>query len=141
MRRDALESAYRSTRYLVRLNAGELELRVDRASAEADARLGDELGCRRDWALVTPCNPRSVELPYEENALRCKEIERALAAASVRFARAVHRDPTGAWPDEASFLLVDPPRALAERLGREFEQNAVVVGELGAAPRLVWIDP
>lgn len=138
--RGTLGDAYRRTRYVVRLAAGELALRIGVADAEADERLRREAGCRQGWALVTPCNPRSVVLSGEENARRCAAMGRELTARGQRFVAAVHRDPDGAWPDEDSFLLVDAEADLALRLGRAYEQNAVVVGALGEAPRLEWCD-
>lgn len=138
--RGTLEEAYRRTRYVVRLDAGELEMSIDVVDPAADERLRREAGCRRGWALVTPCNPRSQGLSGEENARRLEAMRQELTASGQRFVAAVHRDPSGAWPEEESFFLIDPAGDLALRLGRAYEQNAVVIGTLGGAPRLAWCD-
>ncbi len=62
----ALAAAYRAARYLVLLENGPLELRVGVRDEAAEARLAGATGARH-WALITPCNPRSVTLAAEEN--------------------------------------------------------------------------
>lgn len=137
--RARLDALYRRTRYVVLLDGGELELHVGEADPAKDARLRDEAGCLRAWALVTPCNPFSRPLSGAENALRLREGRDALAAINARYVPAVGRDPDGAWEDEPGFLLVDPPEALARELGVRWEQNAIVTGAPGEAPALVWL--
>lgn len=139
--RRAWEAAYRATYYVARLARGELVQRIDHADPTADERLRREVGCVNGWAFVTPCNPRSVEQTIDENARRCEAMRRELEARGQRFVAAVHRDPEGHWPEEESFLLIDPEEGLAESLGRAYEQNAVVLGALGGAPVLRWIEP
>ncbi len=136
--RAALEAAYRKTRYLVRLDAGDLELRIDRPDPAADDRLRREVGCQREWALVTPCNPRSGRLSDVVNARLYEEMRQELTMRGQRFVSAVHHDPDGSWPDEASFLLIDPPPHVPETLGRDYKQNAIVTGTLGSPPLLRW---
>ena len=132
-----LEAAYRRADYCVALGGGELVLRIGVHETAADARLRAEAGVRASWAIVTPCNPRS-------------DIGAGNAAALERFAlelqargwpqlRSVNRDPAGDWPDEPGALLIDIALPAAIGLGRLFDQNAIVAGELGRAPRLVWL--
>lgn len=138
--RERLDALYRRTRYVVRLAAGELELRVGRLDPAADERLRREAGCLGAWALVTPCNPRSQPLSPAENARRYAAFrDELIGHHGVRFVPAVGRDPDGGWDDEEGFLLVDPPAGLPVRLAREWAQNAVVTGAPGAAPELVWV--
>lgn len=138
--RARLDALYRRTDYVVLLKAGELVLHVGAADPAADERLRREAGCARRWALVTPCNPRSRPLTAAENARRLKEFRAELDALHVAAQPAVGRDPDGAWADEPGFLLVDPPDGIAEFLALEWEQHAIVVGEPGRAPELIWND-
>ena len=138
--RNGLEAVYRRTDYVVHLAGGELVLHIGVADPAADERLRGEAGCVRRWALVTPCNPRSRPLTVSENSRRHDEFRAELDALRVRSAPAVGRDPDGQWDDERGFLLLDPAEGLAVFLALEWEQNAIVVGELGAAPELMWDD-
>jgi hypothetical protein len=50
-------------------------------------------------------------------------------------------DPAGDWPAEASVLILDIERDEALKLGRLWEQNAIVCGERGGVPQLLWCYP
>lgn len=135
---ESLDAAYRATLYRVELPDGPLDWRIGHADAAADQRLRT-LGCQRGWALVSAANPGSQRLDEAANAARLRELQATLQARGQPYYPAVHRDPQGRWPDEASVFLLDPPAGLAEDLGRAWQQNAIVRGQLGAAPELVWL--
>jgi hypothetical protein len=134
-----LEAAYRRTHYVVRLPSGELILRVDRHDAVAETRMCEEAGVRREWAVVTPCNPASRPLDDADNRQRLLELQRELELAGYSWFPAVNRDPQQAWPDEPGVLLADVPRPAAVALGRQWDQTAIVAARLGHAPELVWL--
>lgn len=135
---ESLEAAYRAAIYRVTLPDGLLEWHIGRADAEADRRLR-ALGCEQGWALLTAVNPYSRQLVPAENEQRLQSLQADLRQRGQRFYPAVHRDPEGRWPDEASVFLLDPPAGLAEALGRHWEQHATVRGRLGGEPELVWL--
>lgn len=138
-RASSLLSAYRRTCYCVLLDAATLILRIDHHDAEVDRRLCLACGIHRNWSIVTPCNPRSQRLNTADNAQRLTTLHAELARRQVRWVATLNRDPAGHWPDEPGALLCDPAPGLAETLGQRFEQNAIVTGRPGAAPRLVWL--
>ncbi len=138
--RAALEAAYRSADYCVRLPLGNLLLKVDKYRKADDRRLRDEAGVESHWAIVTPCNPESRRLSSEENRRRLDEFKENLRPLGMRYVVSVNRDPQGQWPEEAGFLLCDPRPGVAEELGRHFQQNAILVGRLGEAPQLQWLN-
>lgn len=135
----SLDRAYRATRYRVRLPGPELTLRIGVRDAAGEKWLAQLGGCRRHWALVTPCNPHSRRLMDWQNRLRHAGMEAGLQASGLIHYPSLHGDPAGRWPDEAGFLLVDPPHGLARALGRQYGQNAIVEARLGEAPRLVYL--
>ena len=135
----AWDAAYRRAEYRVELPQGELVLKVDQHDAADEMRLRDEAAIKSHWAILTPCNPDSRPLSVQENTVlleQLMEIVRRLSLASIG---SVNRDPSGQWPDEPGILLCDPPPGLAVELGRHFQQNAILAGKLGEAPRLVWL--
>jgi len=137
--RASLEAAYRGTDYCMQLPAGELRLKVDRQQEDDERRLREEAGVKSHWAIVTPCNPGSQALAAQANQERLEQLDAILEEQGVRRIASVNRDPKREWPDEPGFLLCDPPPGLAEQLGRRFQQNAILDGHLGAAPRLLWL--
>lgn len=134
-----LLEAYRRTQYCVPTSAGDLILRVGRPDPQADHQLREGLGISRHWHIITPCNPHSRRCSVHENQLRLQAFHAELERKKLRWYPSVNHDPNDAWPDEASVLLCDASDALAESLGREYQQNAIVKGQLGAAPELVWL--
>ena len=131
----SLESAYTDAHYVV-LDAGqEIVLRC----GVHDPQLEQRLGMRERCAIITPCNPASRQLSTAGNQERVERLARAVALTGLRSAPTVNRDPSGRWPDEAGFLLVDPPPGLAEDLGRRYGQSAILVVDRGQAPRLLWL--
>lgn len=137
--RAAWETAYRNADYRVQLPLGELLLKINRHHADDDLRLHKEAGIRSHWAIVTPCNPGSLAQSTALNQARCEELSGMLQALAVPCFKSINRDSQGQWPDEPGFLLCDPPPGLAENLGRHFEQNAILRGNLGEVSRLQWL--
>jgi hypothetical protein len=132
-------AAYRRTEYVVLLAEGELVLRIGRLNPPAQGRLRREAGVRSHWAIVTPCNPGSRQLDWTTNAARLEAFEIAIVDGGVRSWPSINRDPLRSWPDEPGFLICDPETGYAECLGRQYEQNAILVGRLGEPSQLVWL--
>lgn len=130
---------YRLARYVAETASGEIELRVEQVDAEADARLAAEAGIARDWALVTAFNPDGVARSPDDNAARHAAFCARLQADGIRSIAARGEDPSGDWPAEHSRLLIDPPPGYAEAIAREFAQNALLSGALGAPAEVRWL--
>jgi hypothetical protein len=133
------EKAYRAAEYRIMPGNAAFTLRVDQADPQADRQLRDLCGVQHNWAILTPCNPRSEIAREELNLLYHNEMRELLEAGTARWLPALNHDPSGHWPDEPGFLLCDPPPGLAEQLARQFHQNAIVAARLGEAPQLVWL--
>lgn len=136
--RRMLGRAYRATDYCVVVDAREIVLHIGR-DIGGDVRTAlSTAGACHHCSLVTPCNPRSHLLTQRENQQRLNRLERALADRRQLWLPTMHRDPAGRWPDEAGVCLLDPPRGLALRLARVFDQHALISFNLEGAPRLRW---
>ncbi len=134
-----LLSAYCRTHYQVLIESEVIVLRIDQYETAADRRLCSGCDIRHGWSIVTPCNPYSQPLSEVDNARRLQALHLELRGLSLRWMPSLNRGPAGEWPDEPGVLLCDPPAGVAERLGRNYRQNAIVSGEPGAAPHLVWL--
>jgi len=131
---DALRSAYRDAEYVV-FGDAPLAFRVG-APSEALDRLLDSHGvdCA---AFITAFNPWGRRAGEAANQAAQERLRQYLRGRQLRFLEGEGRDPAGAWPAEASALVLGMPRESAAKLGRGLAQNAIVFIARGAAPELV----
>lgn len=133
----ALEAAFRATVYRVEMPEGRFDLRIGVAAAAFDECLRTRDVGR--WGIVTACNPGAVRLSDDENR-RCQaQLGERLAGLGWTFFAACNLDPEGAWPPEPGCLVLQIEREALCALAAEFSQLAVVCGETGSPPRLLWI--
>lgn len=132
-----LLAAYRRTVYRVRFPEAAIDLKVGEPSPALDAALAARGATR--WAWITAVNPRSEILPDPDNRRRTDELAVALAEAGWPLFPGVAIDPGGDWPDEPSFLVLEPDAGRLRALAERFEQNACLAGERGGAPQLILL--
>lgn len=133
---DRLADAYLRTTFRVSAPAGPIDIRVGQHCPDLDALVSREGGyC---WAYLTAWSPGGRVLPASENHGRQHALQRRLQAtgATVLPGVGVGDDPT--WPPEDSLLAVGLDRSTAAALGRDFGQDAIVVGDVDACAELLW---
>lgn len=135
---DHLDIAYRRTLYCICTADTEIVLRVDHYDPLAENRLLS-LCPFRHWSILTPFNPGSRLMTPTENSERLEELVARLNRQHQRWLPTVNRDPEGRWPDETGTFLCNPPPQLTESLGHQFGQFAVLRGQIGQAPHLIWL--
>jgi hypothetical protein len=136
MDRTQLEAAYRHTHYRVRTPDGGFVIRIGQPCAALETLLRETgASC---WAFITACNPRSQSLSAEVNAKRMAQLTAMLTEEDLAVIPGEGADPDGGWPPEESVLVLDIEREEALELGRAWEQNAIVCGEAGGLPELLW---
>jgi hypothetical protein len=138
--RDKWEGIYSSARYEVMLEDESLVFSIGDYDANAEQRLVAETGMQRDWTIITPCNPRSDLAREELNLFYFNELRYELEARAGFWFKALNRDPSGQFPDEPGFCVIDADREWMMNLGRRFYQNALVTAAIGSAPRLLWLE-
>jgi hypothetical protein len=94
---------------------------------------------RPTWALITAANPYSQPLSARENQRRDRRLSKHLKGLQLPLIPAMGKDPTGVWTPEPSWLILGITRPQAIAIGRKFEQNAIVYGELNQAAELQWL--
>jgi hypothetical protein len=132
-----LLAVYRATHYEVNWDRGAFVLRIDQRS-------GSLAACHRAFgvscsAFITAWNPRSQPADDASNAAAQDRLQARLHNEGYRTVAGVGEDPTGAWPAEHSLLVLGMNAADAQRVGRAFDQSAVVVAGTDAVPRLLWV--
>jgi acetyl esterase/lipase len=77
------------------------------------------------FVVLTSDNPFSNVTHAETNESRRTELHADLVRRGVRFHNALGRDPSGAWPGEAGYALVDQSVDFARQLARTWDQFAI----------------
>ena len=121
---DGLREAYAATDYVVHATP-ELHVRIGEQLPRELAALMVENGCRTA-AIVTAWNPCSQRLPSQDNHLRQLQLHHDLRTAGIVWVPAEGRDPTGAWPAEASVLAFGLDAEEARGLMVRHQQHAIV---------------
>jgi len=151
-----MAAAFLATTYRVETPAGVFDLRIGLVSSEFDEFLRRQPVSRAPlaapaafasqaigWGIVTAHNPGE-RLADHQNALRQRRLRERIAASACAFLAASNiadgdDDHPAGWPVEASYLVFPVDEQQVAALGREFCQLAVVCGETGSAPRLLWL--
>jgi hypothetical protein len=134
---DSLWQAYLDTDYCV--YSLQLRIAVGECHAELDRYLAS-WGANR-FAYLTAWNPRSQCLSTEANQERNLALEAILAARGYRYLAGAGISRKNEWAPEESFFVIGLEENDAIELAKQFEQNAIVVGEIGQASRLVAVVP
>lgn len=132
----ALEAAYRSTTYVVRVGSVPLALRIGERSA-AFERLLATRGIR-SAAYMTAWNPMSRAAGRAYNEAAARKLVSVLRRRGWSFVEGEGRGETPDWPPERSLLVLGIGRAQAQRLAVDFRQNAFVFVRRGRPAELVW---
>ena len=89
------------------------------------------------WAFVTACNPYSVMQDAGVNTLLNTQLEDYLSGKQYLFFKGMGVGDDDSWEAEASFMVLDIRKEDAIKLGKQFKQNAIVVGVIGNSPELI----
>ena len=136
MKTAALDAAFRATCYRVDCAAGVFDLRIGVVNPCFDDFLRAQ-GVRC-WGLITAHNPGGVRCDAQ-NAARQQALLSRIESSSWPWLPACHLADDGRWPAEPGVLILGIGEAALCALATEFSQAAVVCGERGEAPRLVWL--
>jgi hypothetical protein len=90
-------------------------------------------------AFVTACNPRGELGDEGVNAQRQAALAAQIACEGYVAIAGIGQHPTGNWPPESSYLVLGISRADAQRLGRQFGQNAILWADEAAVPELILL--
>jgi hypothetical protein len=133
-----LQIAYQEAIYEVYLGKETIKLFIDKHNLVLD-RLLKTYDCYT-WALITAHNPYSQCLSALENQQRHQSLIEFVPALNLTIFDAVGKAKNSAWTPEQSILIVGIKLAEAIALGQQFQQNAIVYGELGQSTQLIWLD-
>lgn len=128
-----LINAYNNTSYNV--FDPPMSIKIGQQIPELDALL--KRYDQTNWAYVTAFNPFSELLTAEENEERHKQLNKRLKEYLSFEGEGVGTDP--AWKPERSFLILGIFEIDAGKFGEDFQQNAIVVGQLNKVAKLMLL--
>ncbi|MBE9048013.1 DUF3293 domain-containing protein [Pleurocapsales cyanobacterium LEGE 10410] len=132
-----LKTAYQQAIYEVYPDKQIIQLRIGQYSPQLNQLL-KKYNCNT-WAIITAFNPHSQCLTELENNQRHQSLIESLQPLQLTIIDALGRDDSGSWTPEKSLLILGIDRSQASDIGRNFEQKAIVYGELDRPPELQWL--
>jgi|688.fasta_scaffold1035755_2 hypothetical protein len=128
--------AYRGTNFNVNADQS-FTLKVGKCSAPLH-RLYHSMAVQ-SAAFITAWNPYSKALTTLENKQRNSCLIAEVNKLNLQFINGVGQDPEGKWPGEESILILGIELEEARRLGRAYEQNAILWCDSDALPHLILL--
>ena len=132
----SLYQAYLNTSYIIDDGAIKLTIRLYEWNTELRELL--EFRGSPTWAFLTAYNPLSTPLPDSENLARQADLTTLLDEKRYSYLRGYGASDAPNWEPEPSIFILDITRDAAIDLGKHFNQNAILWGEIGQFPELVW---
>jgi hypothetical protein len=128
-----LQEAYEKAIY--QINEPQIALQVGKANEALIELLQKKKAAT--WAIITAVNPGSVILDEADNQDRMKGLRKEVSPFLFLAGRAL--DPEGQWPAEENLLVLGIGKEEAIRLGRKWQQNAILFGRKEGKGELVWL--
>ncbi|MFT6319429.1 MAG: hypothetical protein ACJAT4_000346 [Granulosicoccus sp.] len=130
-----LREAYLATTYEVKYLG--LQLRIGEENWDLEEFLIDNNAF--SWAFISAWNPFSKPLPLSENEIRHARLKNLTKSKQWVFAEGFGIPQNKDWEAEKSLFILDISKTDAINLGKNFDQNAIVIGRLGKAPELLFL--
>jgi hypothetical protein len=134
--RPGLEKAFLATTYRIEPGEEPIDLRIGEPSPALDALL-QRLDASR-WAFLSAANPDAQSLPADINAQRQNELQAVITAEGYRVLPGCGLPANSSWRPEPGWFVAGITLQDAVALARRYRQLAIVTGERGSAPQLIW---
>lgn len=132
----ALIEVYRQTKYVIEDGEISFTIRLVEQNPGLDRFLADS--AHGSWAFLTAYNPLSQPLSENENSSRQIELKTYLNELRLTYLNGSGIGDDPSWEPEPSLFILDIGRHLAIETARHFDQNAILWGEAGSIPELIW---
>jgi hypothetical protein len=131
---DSLRAAYLAARYLVAVDGDRITLEIGRPAPDLDKILIAR--SVESAAFVTAWNPHSTWHARDDNLVLGSRLATAVEQLGLAALPVTTTADDPRWVEHGLLILgIFEPRA--RRLGEQFAQNAIVMVDRGAAPRLI----
>lgn len=126
--------AYLNTTYQVDFPV--VKIKIGEPNRDLDILL--ESRQAQSWAFITAWNPKSSLLSTKENDWRHQKLVQIVENTGYSYFEGKGIGNNHDWEPEASLLILGISKTEALELGRQFGQHAIVFGEKGRAPALIF---
>ena len=130
-----LWSAYKSADYWVTESEPPFCIKIDQKSYELEELLKKHK--ELNWAYITAYNPQSKKLSKPQNIKRHRNLVEYCNEIGYVFYAGEGTDRNKKWDPETSLLIIGINISTAKKLGRHFQQKAILCGSLNQLPHLV----
>ncbi|MEE3232952.1 MAG: DUF3293 domain-containing protein [Candidatus Latescibacterota bacterium] len=130
-----LWSAYESTDYWVTETERPFCIKIDQNSYELEELLKKHK--ELNWTYITAYNPQSKKLNKPQNINRHRNLVAYCTERDYVFYAGEGTDTKKEWDPEISLLIIGIDMVTAKKLGKHFEQKAILCGSLNQLPHLV----
>ena len=126
---------YKCAEYVI-LSSPPISFKVDQRSPDLDQlmlRYGVSTA-----GFITACNPHGIQQSDELNELAMNQLKLAIEELGLPYFSGFGKGPVGEWHED-SYLVMGMDSDFASKLGRFYQQNALVMLIKGQSPELVWL--
>lgn len=128
---DELVQSYLTTTY--KIYNPSISIKIKELSPELDVLLNKYNESR--WAFITAHNPFSKVLSDSENMQRHKKLCEVVKDYTFFEGEGIGEDPK--WKPELSLFILGITQENALLVGKTFEQNAIIFGEINSCAQLI----
>ena len=129
-----LEKLYRHADYVIDDAGIKLTIRLDSPDPDLHSLMHDQKAST--WAFLTAFNPNSLPASPAQNAANQAELIRTVERHGHLYFQGYGTGED--WDPEASLFILEIPRETAIALAQKFNQSAILWGQRGEDPELVW---
>jgi len=130
-----LADSYNATTFTVDTPIGRIDIRVGKRHPKIDRLMEDVSPAA--WAYITAWNPHSELLSDNQNTVAQDEMRRVIRGRGFLYYEGYGIPDNPGWSPEQSVWIAGISRTEAESIGRQFGQNAIVVGVAGGIAELL----
>jgi hypothetical protein len=130
-----MEEEYKNTNYIVYTETESFTLRIGQVNKEWDELLTQK--SISFYFYITAWNPYSRLLTKEENQKANNHLTEKLKELNLSYYSGVGTSLNSDWSED-SFCVLGGNKEIAYQLGKVFQQNAIVIGETGMTPELLY---
>lgn len=118
----------------------ETDIVIDKKNPELDKALKAlDAQTVKNWVFITADNPQSRMRTSAENTRAFLALEEWAKKSEYVYYEAWAKSIRNDWPPEHALLVLDVPVEEALKIAANFEQKAVVMGEVGKSAKLVEV--
>ncbi|MBK7226902.1 MAG: DUF3293 domain-containing protein [Saprospiraceae bacterium] len=125
---------YKNTNYIIpELHT---KIKIDELNAIIDSEL---LKSNHSyWAFISAANPFSKEISDQENEFNFLKLKNLIDAQFPKYFEGYGEGLLG-WKNEKSILIFGITEEQAIKIGKQFGQNAIVVGVRNEPSKIIWL--